>query len=107
MKTLHLTPGDQTAMLRASTDQALGARDAIVEAMTSHPPGALVELEDTLAVAALAILLRGRVERAAKDRPGLAAMLRRLDGYVAERHELAERIAEEREERGAGEVARG
>lgn len=95
-----VTPGDAASMIRAATTRAADALPEIVDRFVKHSIGTgdLNELESVLTVAALADLLRARVEHVlSRHVTGSETLLERLDAHVGERIREARRIAEKRE----------
>lgn len=104
MTPIHLTPGDQLAMIRAATERAASSMPAVTEYLMAPATGKgdLEETEAALACAALGALLRARVEHVlGLHVAGGEGLLRRLDEHVAER------VAEARSIRNGREVVRG
>lgn len=89
-----LTSGDMTAMLREATRRGWELSQTMVESQTHRDAGNIQSAEDVLTLAALAEALRWRVERAARDLPGMSAALvalhRRMGAQCAEAERLLE-----------------
>lgn len=97
-----LTPGDQAAMIRAAVRSACEAAQPISEAFYPNPGlSDIHDVESALALAALATILRRRVDRVLPAHvTGGAELLARLDAHVHECVTIAE-------VKRAKEVARG
>lgn len=87
-----LTSSDMTAMIREATRRGAGASQEAIDRLSTKGGGNLQGAEDVLAVAALAEVLRYRVERTAQGTPGMAQALVRLHRHVGEVLAVAERI---------------
>lgn len=97
-----LTLGDLAAMVSEASRRGANAAQAVVEEMTTPDRGNIQGAEDILAVAALAEVLRFRVDSVARGTPGMPQALEMLRKRVADVLDVAVRI-----EAGKREVVRG
>lgn len=81
---------DQVEMIHAATRRANEAHQAIIDGLIGEPASERETIERTLALAALARIVRARVERAATASSHLDAMLPALDLYIDRVLEVSE-----------------
>lgn len=97
-KSEHVSGDDLAAMVRAASKRAWDSSQAVIDGLVTKGGGDMQAAEDVLAVAALAEVLRYRLELCTRDTPGMAAALVRLHRYVGEVIATAEKIKERERE---------